>query len=84
MPGRRVYAELVPTHLRSTAVSLVYNITAAVVGVFAPLIVTWRIAVSRQSARACLLCDRGLHNQCRSPTQDENRCAEVDARSNDS
>jgi MHS family proline/betaine transporter-like MFS transporter len=45
-PSISVYAELFPTQLRSTAVSLVYNITVAVVGGFAPLIVTWLIAVT--------------------------------------
>ncbi len=45
-PAISVYAELFPTRLRSTAVSLVHNIPVAVVGGFAPLIVTWLIAAT--------------------------------------
>jgi len=45
-PAISVYAELFPTRLRSTAVSLIYGITAALVGGFAPLIVTWLIAAT--------------------------------------
>jgi MFS transporter, MHS family, proline/betaine transporter len=45
-PAISVYAELFPTRLRSTAVSLVYSIAVVLVGGFAPLIVTWMIAVT--------------------------------------
>jgi MFS transporter, MHS family, proline/betaine transporter len=45
-PAISVYAELFPTRLRSTAVSLTYNLTAALVGGFAPFIVTWLIAAT--------------------------------------
>jgi MFS transporter, MHS family, proline/betaine transporter len=45
-PAISVYAELFPTHLRSTAVSLVYGIAVVLVGGFAPLIVTWLIAAT--------------------------------------
>jgi len=45
-PAISVFAELYPTQLRSTAVSLVYNMTVALVGGFAPLTVTWLIAVT--------------------------------------
>jgi MHS family proline/betaine transporter-like MFS transporter len=45
-PAISVYAELFPTRLRSTAVSLVYGIAVVLVGGFAPLIVTWLIAVT--------------------------------------
>jgi MFS transporter, MHS family, proline/betaine transporter len=45
-PAISVFAELFPTRLRSTGVSLVYSITAVLVGGFAPLIVTWLIAVT--------------------------------------
>jgi MFS transporter, MHS family, proline/betaine transporter len=45
-PAISVYAELFPTRLRSTAVSLVHNIPVAVVGGFAPLVVTWLIAAT--------------------------------------
>jgi MHS family proline/betaine transporter-like MFS transporter len=45
-PAISVYAELFPTHLRSTAVSLVYSIGVVLVGGFAPLIVTWLIAAT--------------------------------------
>ena len=40
-PAISVYAELFPTCLRSTAVSLVYSVAVVLVGGFAPLIVTW-------------------------------------------
>ena len=46
-PAISVCAELFPTRLRSTAVSLVYGIAVVLVGGFAPLIVTWLIAVTR-------------------------------------
>jgi MHS family proline/betaine transporter-like MFS transporter len=46
-PTISVCAELFPTRLRSTAVSLVYGIAVVLVGGFAPLIVTWLIAVTR-------------------------------------
>ena len=45
-PAISVYSELFPTPVRSTAVSLAYNLTATVVGGFAPLIVTWLIAAT--------------------------------------
>jgi MFS transporter, MHS family, proline/betaine transporter len=45
-PAISVYAELFPTRLRSTAVSLVYGIAVVLVGGFAPLIVTWLIAAT--------------------------------------
>jgi MHS family proline/betaine transporter-like MFS transporter len=45
-PAMSVYAELFPTRTRSTAVSLVYGITVVLAGGFAPLIVTWLIAVT--------------------------------------
>lgn len=45
-PAISVYAELFPTHVRSTAVSVIYGFTAALVGGFAPFIVTWLIAVT--------------------------------------
>ncbi len=45
-PAISVYAELFPTHLRSTAVSLLYSIGVVLVGGFAPLIVTWLIAAT--------------------------------------
>jgi MFS transporter, MHS family, proline/betaine transporter len=45
-PAISVYSELFPTPVRSTAVSLVYNLTATVVGGFAPFIVTWLIAAT--------------------------------------
>ena len=45
-PAISVLAELYPTQLRSTAVSLVYNMTVALVGGFAPLTVTWLIALT--------------------------------------
>jgi MHS family proline/betaine transporter-like MFS transporter len=45
-PAMSVYAELFPTRTRSTAVSLVYGITVVLSGGFAPLIVTWLIAVT--------------------------------------
>src|SRR5579859_432102 len=45
-PAMSVYAELFPTRMRSTAVSLVYGITVVLAGGFAPLIVTWLIAVT--------------------------------------
>ena len=45
-PAISVFAELFPTRLRSTAVSLVYSIAVVLVGGFAPLIVTWLIAVT--------------------------------------
>jgi MHS family proline/betaine transporter-like MFS transporter len=45
-PAISAYAELFPTRLRSTAVSLVYGIAVVLVGGFAPLIVTWLIAVT--------------------------------------
>jgi MHS family proline/betaine transporter-like MFS transporter len=45
-PAISVYAELFPTRLRSTAVSLVYSVAVVLVGGFAPLIVTWLIAVT--------------------------------------
>jgi MHS family proline/betaine transporter-like MFS transporter len=55
-PAISVYAELFPTRLRSTAVSLVYGIAVVLVGGFAPLIVTWLIAVTADRSR--YLCDR--------------------------
>jgi MFS transporter, MHS family, proline/betaine transporter len=45
-PAISVYAELFPTRLRSTAVSLVYSVAVLLVGGFAPLIVTWLIAAT--------------------------------------
>jgi MHS family proline/betaine transporter-like MFS transporter len=45
-PAISVFAELFPTRLRSTAVSLVYGIAVVLVGGFAPLIVTWLIAAT--------------------------------------
>ena len=45
-PAISVYAELFPTRLRSTAVSLVYSVAVVLVGGFAPLIVTWLIAAT--------------------------------------
>jgi MHS family proline/betaine transporter-like MFS transporter len=45
-PAISVCAELFPTRLRATAMSLVYGATVAVVGGFAPLIVTWLIAAT--------------------------------------
>ena len=45
-PAISVFAELFPTRSRSTAVSLVYSIAVVLVGGFAPLIVTWLIAVT--------------------------------------
>jgi MFS transporter, MHS family, proline/betaine transporter len=45
-PAISVYAELFPTRLRSTAVSLVYGIAVVPIGGFAPLIVTWLIAAT--------------------------------------
>jgi MHS family proline/betaine transporter-like MFS transporter len=41
-----VLAELFPTRLRATAVALVYNLTAAVIGGSAPVIVTWLVATT--------------------------------------
>jgi MHS family proline/betaine transporter-like MFS transporter len=48
-PAISVYAELFPTRVRSTAVSLVFGIAVVLVGGFAPLIVTWLIAVTGSS-----------------------------------
>ena len=45
-PAISIFAELFPTHMRSVAVALVYNLTVVVVGGFAPLIVTWLIAAT--------------------------------------
>ena len=45
-PAISVFAELFPTRLRSTAVSLVYSVAVVLVGGFAPLIVTWLIAAT--------------------------------------
>jgi MFS transporter, MHS family, proline/betaine transporter len=45
-PAISVSAELFPTRIRSTAVSLVYGIAVVVAGGFAPFIVTWLIAVT--------------------------------------
>ncbi|WGS19469.1 MULTISPECIES: hypothetical protein [unclassified Bradyrhizobium] len=45
-PAMSVFAELFPTRMRSTAVSLVYGVTVVLAGGFAPLIVTWLIAVT--------------------------------------
>jgi MFS family permease len=42
-PLSTTMAELFPTHLRSTAVSLAYNLGVALFGGFAPLIVAWLI-----------------------------------------
>jgi MFS transporter, MHS family, proline/betaine transporter len=45
-PVISVLAELFPTRLRATAVAVVYNLTAAVTGGFAPFVVTWLIAAT--------------------------------------
>lgn len=45
-PAISVCAELFPTHVRSTAVSLVFSIAVVLAGGFAPLIVTWLIAAT--------------------------------------
>lgn len=45
-PAISIFAELFPTHMRSVAVALVYNLTVVVVGGFAPFIVTWLIAAT--------------------------------------
>ncbi len=45
-PAISVLAELFPTPLRSTAVALTYNLTVAVVGGTAQIIVTWLIAAT--------------------------------------
>jgi MHS family proline/betaine transporter-like MFS transporter len=45
-PAISVYAELFPTYLRSTAVSLVYGVAVVLVGGFSPLIVTWLMAAT--------------------------------------
>jgi MHS family proline/betaine transporter-like MFS transporter len=45
-PAISVCAELFPTRLRSTGVSLGYSIAVVLVGGFAPLIVTWLIAAT--------------------------------------
>jgi MHS family proline/betaine transporter-like MFS transporter len=45
-PAISVFAELFPTHMRSIAVALVYNLTVVLVGGFAPFTVTWLIAAT--------------------------------------
>ena len=42
-PGPAVYAELFPTRVRYTALSIGYNIPVAIFGGFAPFIATWLI-----------------------------------------
>jgi MFS transporter, MHS family, proline/betaine transporter len=62
-PVISVCAELFPTHLRPTAVSLVHNIAVVLVGGFAPLIVTWLIAARATPIAPAFLCGRGRRGE---------------------
>ena len=45
-PLSTTLAELFPTHIRSTGLSITYNLSASLLGGFTPFLLTWLVAVS--------------------------------------